>query len=231
MSKARGNVVNPDDIVREYSADAFRMYEMYMGPLEAQKPWNTRDITGLWRLLQSVWRNIVGDEQEQTPSRLVDISTPEELDRQLHRAIKKIGEDIEGLRFNTAIAELFKLNNAITSSPVGVPRAFAETFTLLLSPFAPHIAEELWAKLGHAPSIQHVAWPEYDKSKLVDALIELPVQVNGKLRDRLIVQVDSDEGTIFTQVEASEKVKPWIEGKTIVKRVYVAKKMVNYVVA
>ncbi len=229
MSKSRGNVVNPDDIVSEYGADSFRMYEMYMGPLEAQKPWNTRDIVGLYRLLSSVWRNLVGDDENNKVASIVAGPIPDELDRHLHRAIKKIGEDIETLRFNTAIAEIFKLNNAITGL-TEVPRALAEAMVILLSPFAPHIAEELWEKLGHAPSIQTAHWPKYDPAKLIDTQIELPVQVNGKLRDKLVVAADADEEMIFQLVEGSEKVKPWLEGKTIRKRVYVPKKMVNYVV-
>ncbi len=228
MSKSRGNVVNPDDIVKDYGADCFRLYEMYMGPLEAQKPWNTRDIVGMWRFLNGVWRNIVGDEDKTVT--LSDDPIPEAIDRQLHRTIKKVGEDIESLRFNTAIAELIKLNNELGKLTT-IPRYLAETFVILLSPLAPHMAEELWAHLGKPPSIQHVAWPKYDASKLVDAQIELPVQINGKLRDKLIIDADADEATIFQQVESAEKIKPWIEGKTIRKRVYVSKKMVNYVVS
>src|SRR5690606_28576365 len=113
MSKSRGNVVNPDQIVADYGADAFRLYEMYMGPLEAQKPWNTRDIIGMSRFLNSVWRNIVGDPENNKTVTIVDEPIPDELDRTMHRTIKKVGEDIEGLRFNTAIAELIKLNNAM----------------------------------------------------------------------------------------------------------------------
>ena len=226
MSKSRGNVVNPDEIVEEYGADCFRLYEMYMGPLEAQKPWNTRDIVGMWRFLNGVWRNLVGDE---TPRPLGVLPPTDDLDRQLHRTIKKVGEDIEALRFNTAIAELIKLNNELGKLPE-TPRTVAETFTVLLSPFAPHMAEELWLTLGHADSVQRAAWPAYDPAKLVETSIELPVQVNGKLRDKVVVPADADEGTVFAAVEASDKVRPWIEGKAVKKRLYVLKKLVNYVV-
>ncbi|HMO27027.1 MAG TPA: class I tRNA ligase family protein, partial [Tepidisphaeraceae bacterium] len=128
MSKSRGNVVNPDDIVRDYGADTFRLYEMYMGPLEAQKPWNTRDIVGMSRFLSGVWRNLVGDEENGKIARIEAIPIPEALDRMMHRTIKKVGEDVERLAFNTAIAELIKLNNEITGLPV-VPRELAENFT------------------------------------------------------------------------------------------------------
>ncbi|MDB5326578.1 MAG: leucine--tRNA ligase [Phycisphaerales bacterium] len=230
MSKSRGNVVNPDEIVEEYGADCFRLYEMYMGPLEAQKPWNTRDIVGMWRFLNGVWRHLTGDDEAAVGRTVVDTPPEDALNRQLHRTIKKVGEDIEALRFNTAIAELIKLNNELPKLP-HTPRAIAEAFTVLLSPFAPHMAEEIWNRLGHTDSVQHAAWPAFDAALLVESTIEVPVQVNGKLRDKLTLPADADEGTVFAAVEASEKVRPWIEGKSIKKRLYVPKKLVNYVVA
>ncbi len=230
MSKSRKNVVNPDDIVGGYGADTFRLYEMYMGPLEAQKPWNTRDIIGMTRFLNSVWRNFTGDDESSPPKVLVsDCPIPDALDRQLHRAIKKIGEDIEGLRFNTAIAELIKLNNAVTGS-TPLPKGFAQTFVLLLAPFAPHIAEELWQGLGHSQSLAREKWPAFDPAKLVESTMELPVQVNGKLRDKIAVPADADEETILKTAEGAEKVRVWLEGKIVRKRLYVPRKLVNLVV-
>jgi len=234
MSKARGNVVNPDDIVRDYGADAFRLYEMYMGPLEASKPWSTRDIVGMSRFLNAIWRNLIGEEDENaaTPkqtTRVIDEPMSESLDRQMHRTIKKVGEDIESLRFNTGIAELIKLNNELTHLP-GIPRELAENLTLLLAPFAPHIAEEIWHRLGHPASLARAEWPAYDASKFVESMIELPVQVNGKLRDRISVPAYADEATVFAVAESAEKVKPWIEGKTIKMRKYVTGRLVNLVV-
>jgi leucyl-tRNA synthetase len=228
MSKARGNVVNPDHIVRDYGADCFRLYEMYMGPLEAQKPWNTRDIIGMTRFLNSVWRNFVGEDESSPPKlRVGDGPVPEALDRQLHRTIKKVAEDIEGLRFNTAIAELIKLNNAMEPP---VPRALAEPFVLMLAPFAPHLAEELWQGLGHDQSLTRQAWPAFDPAKLVESTLELPVQVNGKVRDKITVPAEADEETILRTAQAAEKVQPWVQGKTIRKRLYVPRKLVNLVV-
>src|SRR5688500_17400383 len=174
MSKARGNVVNPDDIVRDYGADCFRLYEMYMGPLEAPKPWNTRDIVGMSRFLNSVWRNLVGDEENKRSVTIVDGPVPEALDRQMHRTIKKVAEDIQALRFNTAIAELIKLNNELTGSSTA-PRELAENFVLMLSPFAPHLAEELWERLGHHKSLARRPWPTFDPDKLVETTMDLPV--------------------------------------------------------
>jgi leucyl-tRNA synthetase len=231
MSKSRGNVVNPDQIVGDYGADTFRLYEMYMGPLEAQKPWNTRDIVGMSRFLNSVWRNLAGDsEEEKAPMRVGDGAIPDALDRQMHRTIKKVADDIAVLRFNTAIAELIKLNNEITGMS-SAPRELAENLVLMLSPFAPHIAEELWERLGHHRSLSHRPWPTVDESKLVESTMELPVQVNGKLRDKITVAQDAQESAILEAALRAEKVQPWIEGKTMRKKLYVPRKLVNLVVS
>jgi leucyl-tRNA synthetase len=231
MSKSRGNVVNPDDIVRNYGADVFRLYEMYMGPLEASKPWNTRDIIGMTRFINAVWRHLVGDEENNRTATITDDSIPDPLDRQMHRTIKKVAEDIEGLRFNTAIAELIKLNNEIGRLPNGkVPRDLAENFVLMLAPFAPHIAEEVWERLGHSKSLARRPWPTFDEAKLVESTMELPVQVNGKLRDRITVPADAAEDLILTAAEQAKGVQQWTSGKTIRKRLYVPKKLVNLVV-
>jgi leucyl-tRNA synthetase len=240
MSKSRGNVVNPDSIVRDYGADVFRLYEMYMGPLTDQKPWNTRDIVGMSRFLNGVWRNLVGDDEDrregEAPSepssasrRIADVPVPEPVERQLHRAIKKVAEDIEGLRFNTAIAELIKVNNELTHLKA-IPHWFAERFVLILAPFAPHIAEEIWQRLGHEQSLARHAWPAYDPARLVDSTMELPVQVNGKLRGKITVPADADEGTILTTAKSDPGVKTWVDGKTVVKQLYVPRKLVNFVV-
>jgi len=230
MSKSRGNVVNPDDIVCDYGADCFRLYEMYLGRLEASKPWNTRDIIGMFRFLNSVWRNFVGDDETAAAApQVADVPIPDDLERQMHRTIKKVAEDIECLRFNTAIAELIKLNNEMGRLPA-LPRALAETFSLLLAPFAPHLAEELWNRLGHQASLSRQPWPKLDPAKLIEQMIELPVQVNGKLRDRITVPADAEEQMILMTAKSADKVRPWLEGKTIVKSLYVPKKLVNFVV-
>jgi leucyl-tRNA synthetase len=229
MSKARGNVVNPDDIVKDHGADTFRLYEMYMGPLEAQKPWNTRDIIGMFRFLNAAWRNLVGDEEAGKAAVIDDSPIPEALDRQMHRAIKKVGEDIAGLRFNTAIAELIKLNNEITGR-ASVPRVLAENFVLMLAPFAPHLAEEVWQRLGHEKSLARHPWPSYDESRLVETTMELPVQVNGKLRGKASVPADASKEAILRAAREVEAVRPWMEGKAVKKEIYVPGKLVNFVV-
>ena len=148
----------------------------------------------------------------------------------MHRTIKKVGEDIEALRFNTAIAELIKLNNEMTKLTT-IPRELAENFTLMLAPFAPHLAEELWERLGHYRSLSRRPWPTFDPAMLIESTLEIPVQVNGKLRDKITVPADASEHTIFDMALAAEKVQPWVAGKTIKMRKYVPKKLVNFVVA
>jgi leucyl-tRNA synthetase len=230
MSKSRGNVVNPDSVIAEYGADVFRLYELYMGPLEAQKPWNTRDIIGMSRFLASVHRNFergIADES------LTASPGHAAFERDLNRAIKKITGDIEALRFNTAIAELIKLNNSMNAAELfpTLPRDLAEKFILLLSPFAPHVAEELWhERLGHAKTLAREPWPKWDESKLAESMIELPVQVNGKLRDKITVPADADEQSILATAEASDKLQPWLQGKQVRKRIYVKQKLVSFVV-
>ncbi len=229
MSKSRGNVANPDDLVRDYGADALRLYVMYMGPLEAQKPWNTRDIVGMTRFLNSAWRNLVGDEEAGKTAAIADTAIPDAIDRQMHRTIKKVAEDIEQLRFNTAIAELIKLNNEMNKLEA-IPRTLAENFALMLSPFAPHMAEEIWQRLGHEESLAHHPWPAFDQAKLVESTMELPVQVNGKLRDKITVPADAGEETILTEAQQARGVQSWLAGKQIKKRIYVPGKLVNFVV-
>jgi leucyl-tRNA synthetase len=230
MSKSRGNVVSPDQVVGDYGADTFRLYEMYLGPLEAQKPWNTRDIVGMSRFLSAVYRNLVGDEEAGKTARITSDPPPADLDRQLHRTIKKVGEDIEALRFNTAIAELIKLNNEIGRLAGGVPKQLAETFTLLVAPFAPHLAEEIWNRLGHARSLAREPWPKYDPGKLLESTLELPVQVNGRLRGTVSVPATAGEQEVIEAAENLESVKPWLAGKMVARKIYVDKKLVSFVV-
>jgi leucyl-tRNA synthetase len=229
MSKSRGNVVNPDQIVADYGADTFRLYEMYMGPIEQQKPWNTRDIVGMSRFLSAVYRNLVGDDETGKKAQITNDPIPDALDRQMHRTIKKVGEDVEGLRFNTAIAQLIMLNNEIGKQKT-IPRELADKFTLMLAPFAPHLAEEVWNVLGHKESLARHPWPTFDADKLADSTIEIAVQVNGKLRGTLSVPADINEAAAIEAARNVGSVKTWLEGKTVVKSLYVQKKLVNFVV-
>jgi leucyl-tRNA synthetase len=230
MSKSRGNVVNPDEIVARYGADAFRLYEMFMGPLEQVKPWSSRGVDGTHRFLNRAWRLLV-DEDSRALAATVDASTPsrEQL-RAIHQTIAKVGDDIEALRFNTAIAALMEFTNAANKWPA-LPKSIAEQFTLLLAPFAPHIAEELWACLGHTESLAYEPWPEYEPSYLVSDVIEIPIQVNGKMRGRIEVPTDAEEEAVLALARADEKVERYLEGKELKRAIYVRGRIVNFVVA
>jgi len=231
MSKSLRNVVNPDDVIAEYGADTFRLYEMYMGPLEAAKPWNTRDIGGLHRFLARAWRLIV-DEHSGRPF-LGDEPDPE-IDKRLHRTIQKVGADIERLSFNTAIASMIELVNAATATRekggAGLTADQARLFTLVLSPFAPHIAEELWHRLGLEGFCGVQPWPEPDPAMLVDDEVEIPVQIRGKVRHRVLVPAGADPDHIERVVMDDPKVAELLEGKEVRKVVVVPGRMVNIVV-
>jgi leucyl-tRNA synthetase len=254
MSKSRGNVVNPDDVLAEYGADAFRLYEMFMGPLQDTKPWNTKGVEGVYRFLGRVWRLFVDEkaevafEQAETTApnknELLDLilldgaitdaaATPAQL-KALHQCIKKVTEDLDGMRFNTAISAMMMFVNEVMTwqnKPVTVLKPFLQ----LLAPFAPHLAEELWARLHStfglvAPSLAYAPWPQFDAALLVESEIELPVQVNGKFRDTIKVAVDADNATIEAAAKASEKVQQFTTGKAIQKVIIVPKRMVNLII-
>lgn len=231
MSKSRGNVVNPDDVVNEYGADSLRLYEMFMGPLEATKPWNMRGVEGVYRFLGRVWRLIIEDRAEEMKlaEAVQNVEPDRDTLRLLHQTIQKVTEDLDGLRFNTAIAAMMEFTNHLTKLPAR-PRSVLETFVLLLSPFAPHLGEELWQALGHGDTLAYEKWPTFDPSLTRQDTIEIPVQVNGKLRQRLTVPAGCDEGRTKEIALADEKVKGLLEGKQIKKVIVVPGKLVNIVV-
>ncbi len=256
MSKSRGNVVNPDDVINAFGTDALRLFEMFMGPLEMVKPWSTKGVEGVYRFLGRVWRLFVDETSEtefeqaettveaQKHAELLNLirldagikdvpATPAQL-KTLHACIKKVTEDLDGLRFNTAISALMVfVNEAMTweTKPVSVLREFL----ILLHPFAPHLAEELWAKLTVFNSqaltnLAYAPWPKFDPALLVENEMEIPVQVNGKLRDVIRVPANATQADLETAAKNSEKVKPFIDGKTIKKIIVVPKKLVNIAV-
>ena len=227
MSKSLKNVVNPDDVIADYGADTFRLYEMFMGPLEASKPWNTRDVPGVHRFLHRVWRMIAGGE-DQGP-RLADGAADDAVERSLHALIKKVGDDIEAMKFNTAIAAMMEFVNGVYRAGAVTPDQ-AKRFVLVLAPFAPHIAEELWQTLGGTATLAYERWPAYDEAMLARDTVELPVQVNGKLRGRITVPADAEEDSIVAAATADEKVAAALAGKTVVKRIVIPGRMVNLVV-
>ena len=221
MSKSRGNVVNPDDIVNEYGADTMRLFEMFIGDFENAAPWSSSSIRGCRRLAERFYNlmNIMTDDE----------GIRAELEGPVNKTIKKVGDDIEILKFNTAIAALMSLINDITATG-SVTKGELKVFTILMSPFAPHIAEEVWSQAGLGEGFVSIApWPEYDESKCVESTIEIVVQVNGKVRDKIKVAADIDQEGALSQAKASEKVQSFIEGKNIVKEIYVKGKLVNIV--
>ena len=229
MSKSLKNVINPDDVVGEYGADTLRLYEMAMGPLDASKPWNTRDVPGVHRFLHRAWRLVVDPETAELAGAVQDVKPKEKLNRLRHKTIKKVGEDIEEMAFNTAISTLIVLVNELTPMKVR-PREVVEDLVLLLSPLAPHIAEELWERLGHDESLAYEGWPRYDEALTREKQMELAVQVNGKLVERLAIEADADDEAISEAAKALEKVARQIEGKEIGKLIIARPRVVNIVV-
>lgn len=230
MSKSLKNVVNPDDVIADFGADTFRLYEMYMGPLEASKPWNTRDIGGLFRFCQRAWRMLIDEETGQPATQ----ESPDgEIEKRLHRAIAKVGEDIEKLSFNTAIAAMIEFVNfasaAREKSGVLLSPDQGRRFALILSPFAPHLGEELWSRLGGGGLAYRALWPEHDESLLVDDAVEIAVQIMGKVRCRMTVPADAGASQVESLVMQSDRVKELIEGKTVHKVIVVPGRMVNIV--
>ncbi len=231
MSKSRGNVINPDDVIRDYGADSMRLYEMFMGPLEAVKPWQMNGVVGVYKFLGRVWRLVIDDAAEgMTLNPAVTGAEPDkETLRQLHRTIQKVTEDTAGLRFNTAISAMMEFTNHLTGLKVR-PRAVLEPLVLLLAPFAPHVAEELWAALGHTPTLAYEPWPQFDPALTKADEIEIPVQVNGKLKAKLLVPAETDEKGLEAAALADPKVQEQIAGKTVKLVKVVPKRLVNIVV-
>jgi leucyl-tRNA synthetase len=231
MSKSRGNVVNPDEVVQHYGADSLRLYEMFMGPLEAVKPWSMEGVSGVRNFLDRVWRMIVDDRAEEvrlSPS-VQDAQPTAEQNRMLHKTIKAVTEDIETMSFNTAIARMMEFTNFFLKADTR-PKAAMEALVLLLSPYAPHLAEELWQVLGHQQTLAYEPWPTFDEAMIKEDTIEIPVQVNGKLRSRIQVPADTDRNTLEAAARGDSRVAELLAGKTIVKVVVVPGRMVNFVV-
>ena len=226
MSKSRGNVINPDDVVDEYGADTLRLYEMFMGPLQQDKPWSTDDVEGVHRFLNRVWRLVV--EEESGSLRVTDDEPDREQLRVLHETIQQVTEDIEQLDFNTAIAAMMEFVNAANKWD-DLPRTIAEPFVLLLSPFAPHITEELWSRLGHDESLAYADWPECDETLLQREVVEMAVQVDGTVRATLEVDADADEDEVLAAAKAEDNVARHLEGKDIQREIYVPGQIVNFV--
>ena len=227
MSKSKGNVVNPDEVVKKFGADSLRMFEMFMGPLEDAKPWNTQGIVGIKRFLENVYKlkdkklyDCQGENCQMKESGLPQM---------LHKTIKKVTEDIEKLRFNTAISQMMIFVN-FASKFNEMPQRALENFLKLLAPFAPHLAEELWLRLGHKDSIFKQKWPEYNPALIRDEEIELVVQINGKVRDRIKISVDTAEAEAKELAKKSQKIQNYLSGKEIKKTIFVKNRLINIVI-
>ena len=235
MSKSRGNVINPDHVVAKYGADTLRLFEMFLGPLEKAKPWQTNSIEGVYRFLSRFWRLCAGDDSKLSDhvKDIPESEWPIELQQSLHKTIRQVTDDIEGLRFNTAISALMVLTNdanAFFNASQSVPKSLLNRMTLLLAPFAPHLGEEVWSMLGHGQSLVREPWPSFDTSKVVTSEMQLAVQINGKLRDTVKVSKTISEAELKDLVLSLESVKKWIEGKELRKFIYVKEKLVSLVV-
>ena len=221
MSKSKGNVINPDDIVEEFGADSFRVYEMFMGPFDQTAPWSMESIRGCSKFLDRVWglQDILTEGTEYS----------KEFESMMHKAIKKVSNDIEEMKFNTSVSTFMTMVNEFTKAK-HINKAEYKTFLQLLNPFAPHMTEEIWSELGEEKEISQTPWPTYDEAKTIDDEIEIPVQINGKLKATVVVAKDADEETVTKAVEQNETISKLTEGKTIIKKIYVKGKIFNIVV-
>ncbi len=229
MSKSRGNVVNPDDIIRDYGADTLRLYLMFLGPLEAMKPWNPKGIEGVYRFLRKAWRECIGEDGRPSARLSESAALSAEAERVLHETIKKVGEDIEALRFNTAISQMMILVNTLQKEPA-LPHRAALALVQMLAPFAPHFAEELWARLGQTGSVMSAPWPTYDAAKLVAQTITIVFQVNGKHRGDAQVPAGTAENELIEIARQHPKVAPHLEGKPLKRTIFVKGKLINLLV-
>ncbi|OQA02764.1 MAG: Leucine--tRNA ligase [Planctomycetes bacterium ADurb.Bin401] len=228
MSKSRGNVVNPDKVIDDYGADSMRLYEMFMGPLESTKPWSMQGVEGVHRFLNKFWRCVVDEQTGKLLSSVKDVEADEETQRLLHQSIRKVTQNIETFRFNTAISQMMIFVNHLIKLEAK-PKKAIETFILILSPFAPHIAEELWHLLGNKTTLAYEPWPQFDENLAKEKEIELAVQVLGKIKDKIVVPFDADEEEIKQKALACEKVASSIAGKEIKKIIVIKSRLVNIV--
>ncbi|MFT4596090.1 MAG: leucyl-tRNA synthetase, partial [Paracrocinitomix sp.] len=226
MGKSKKNAVSPDEMYDSYGADTLRLYEMAMGPLDQSRPWETRDVVGMYRFLQRLWRNVVNEDTGQVV--VSDAPADEATLRSLHKTIDAVSTEMANLRFNTAIAKLVELNNEVTKLEVA-PRQIMESMVLMLAPLAPHISEEMWQLLGHTDTVTYTPFPTADPALLVDDQVEYPIQVNGKVRGRITVAADADSDTIQAAALAEENVVRTLDGGTPKKVIVVPGRMVNIV--
>lgn len=231
MSKSRGNVINPDSVIEQFGADSLRLYEMFMGPLEQVKPWSTKGVEGVNRFLNRVWRLLIDDRSGEISSKVQDVEANKDQLKALHEAIKKVTEDIEGMRFNTGISALMIFVNEANQWDI-IPRSIAEDFIKILSPYSPHISEEIWSLSGHKETLAYTSWPKFDESYLVADSISYPVQVNGKVRANIEVSADkaTDKDYVLSLAKAEENVAKYLAEGKLVKEIFVPNRIINLVI-
>jgi leucyl-tRNA synthetase len=223
MSKSKGNVVNPDDIIAKHGVDALRMYELFVGPPEDDAEWNTNGLEGVSRFLARMYRFFISHLGDNASSR-------PELERLRHRFVANLTERLTSFRLNTAVSSFMEYLNALQDVTAGIDEATLTTLAITISPFAPHMGEELWAQLGHETSVFTATWPTYEERWLADEEMEIAIQVNGRIRARLTVAADISEDSAVAAAQAHAELAPWLNGKTLVKSVYVPGRLINLVV-
>ncbi len=228
MSKSKVNVVNPDEVIDLYGADSMRLYEMFMGPLDVAKPWQMSGVAGVSRFLHRVWR-MIANEADSLSDQISDTPPTGDIVRLMHKSVRAVSEDIDAMRFNTAISKLMEMSNTLIALDQR-PRAAVETFVLLLAPFAPHICEELWCMLGHKTSLAYAPWPSFDETLAEDERREYAVQINGKLRHKVFAAPGLSADTLLIVVKNDPRVSTLLEGKQIRKEIAVPDRLVNFVV-
>ncbi|MBI4229479.1 MAG: class I tRNA ligase family protein, partial [Planctomycetes bacterium] len=229
MSKSRGNVISVDTVLSEHGADVLRLFEMFLGPVEVVKPWNTRGIEGVRRFVNKVWRLLVDTRTDETRT-LATVPLPPDLDRLLHQTIRKVTEGIEGMRFNTGIAQMMTFVNRLGQEE-RPPRAAVETLALLLAPIAPHLGEEMWERLGHEGGVMCAPWPSFDPARAREEGVEVVVQVNGKVRDQMEVPLGTSREELEARSRGLPKVQAYLAAGRVAKVVVVPDRLVNFVVA
>jgi leucyl-tRNA synthetase len=227
MSKSRGNVINPDEVVDEYGADSMRLYEMFMGPLDKAKPWQTKGLQGCSRFINKLWNKVCSSDG--LSENITSDTAESETIKLKHQTIKKVSDDIENLHFNTAISQMMIFTNHLNTLK-SINREILQTFAQLLAPFIPHTAEDIWQRLGNENSITFEQWPEYDEELAKENIISIAIQVNGKLRANIEIDANTEKGDVLQLAKENDRIDNYIGGKKLIKEIYIPGRLINFVV-